>query len=349
MTAIQNTSDGPAVGSPISSAAFAVLMQPLGSFQQGETIAIAVSGGPDSMALTRLAQEWAEDCGLSLVGLTVDHRLRPQAKREAEQVSDWYMGLGLDHHILVWDEGRRVGQLDRSPQAAAREARFDLMSSWCREHGVQTLLVAHHADDQVETFVQRLLRGSGVDGLAAMAAKTLRQDVQVVRPLLDRSKADLVATCQAHQQSWIEDPSNEDEQFSRVRVRKLLAALEMEGLNSERLLDTVGHMQRVKEAIDHAVGQVFEEAERPSEAGTLTLDLSVLMAAPEEVGLRCLARCLCQISGANYPPRFDRLSRLYHALGTTDWSDRTLHGCQMRVSDAVVTITPEATERQNFG
>ena len=347
MTATADANDGMGEGSPITDAAFAALMQPLGPFQKGETVAVAVSGGPDSMALTRLVRVWAEYAGLVLVGLTVDHRLRSDAAREAEQVKTWFNGLNLDHHTLVWDDGDKIGQLDRSPQAAAREARFDLMSRWCRDHGVQTVLVAHHADDQAETFLQRLLRGSGVDGLAAMSAKTVRQNIQVVRPLLNYSKADLEATCRAHKQSWIEDPSNVDEQFSRVRVRKLLAALQIEGLSSERLLDTVGHMQRAKAAIDHAVEKVFEQAKRPSHEGALELDLPVLMAAPEEVGLRCLARSLCDVSAADYPPRFERLSRVYHALDTADWSDRTLHGCQLRVSGDVITITPEAKERQN--
>ena len=347
MIAAVTTTDNKDDGSPLTRADFTALMAPLMSFQSRGSIAIAVSGGPDSMALSCLAKDWAEESGLHLLGLTVDHRLRANAGQEAEQVHGWYKDLGLDHHVLVWEEGPSVGQLDRSPQAAAREARFELLCAWCRDRGISTVLLAHHADDQIETFLQRLVRGSGVDGLAAMAPKMKREGIEILRPLLSRSKADLIATCKAYEQPWIEDPSNQDEQYSRVRLRKLLSVLAAEGLSKDRLLDTVHHMQRVKDAIDHAVDEVFESAARRSDVGSLSIDLNVLLAAPEEVGLRCLARCLCQVSGAHYPPRFERLSRLYQALSTADWWDRTLHGCQVRVADSCLDISLEAVERQN--
>lgn len=324
-------------------------MEPFGPFPDGETMAVAVSGGPDSMALCRLVQVWSDNKGIKLIGLTVDHGLRPDAAQEAGQVSQWLKHRGMSHQTLVWEEGKTVGQLERSPQAAARDARFELMCRWCRDNGVLRLLIAHHADDQAETFLHRLVRGSGVDGLAAMAPETVRHGITLLRPLLRRFKADLIATCKAFDQPWIDDPSNDDDRYTRVRLRKLLSALEKEGFNTDRLLNTVTHMQRAKAAIDSAVTNVMRDAVRQTEPEALAVDYAVLKAAPEEVGLRCLARCLCQLSGAAYPPRFESLAHVYGALGTAEWSDRTLHGCQLRVTDGTLLVTPEAQERQNPG
>ncbi len=325
------------------------MMESCGPFDSQETLAIAVSGGPDSMALTRLAHTWAEKCGHTLVGLTVDHRLREAAKEEAYQVAEWFRGLDLDHHTLTWEEGASVGQLDRSPQAAARDARFSLISTWCDSHDVRSVLVAHHADDQAETFLQRLIRGSGVDGLAAMAQVSLRNDIRILRPLLDRPKTDLIATCEKYGQPWLNDPSNQDHQFTRVRLRTLLAELEEEGLDRDRLLETVGHLQRAKDAIDSAVEHLSMTAVMQQSQDSVHIDLTHLLAAPEEVGLRCLARHLARISGADYPPRFDSLMRVYRALGTAEWTDRTLHGCQLRLKATTLTMSKEARERQNSG
>ena len=335
------------MGNAVTNNEFKQLLAPLGPFAKGETIVVAVSGGADSMALSCLAQAWAKANELAIVGLTVDHRLREEGAKEAVQVSRWLGEYNVEHHTLVWQDGDAVGQLDRSPQAAAREARFNLMVRWCRDNKVANLLVAHHADDQAETFMQRLVRGSGLDGLAAMQHSMARDGIKILRPLLSRPKADLLATCEAFGQAWIDDPSNQDDRYTRVRLRNLLSALEEEGLDRDRLLNTVAHMQRAKAAIDDAAEHLMRDSVVVAENGFLTIDREVLLAAPDEVVLRCLARCLCQVSGAVYPPRFDSLFLVFEALGSTDWSDRTLHGCQMRVRNGSLVISLEAQERQN--
>ena len=235
---------------------FAQLMAPFGPYPSNEKIAVAVSGGPDSMSLTCLLQSWGRSRGLDIVGLTVDHRLREGAAEEAEQVSVWLRELGLSHHTLVWEAGKTMSHLDSSPQAAAREARFNLLVQWCLANHTSKLLIAHHSDDQAETFLQRLVRGSGIDGLASMRASVRRNEVILLRPLLVRPKADLIATCEALGQAWINDPSNQDQKYSRVRLRNLLEALAAEGLDRDRLLNTVSHIQRAKTAIDAAVGEL---------------------------------------------------------------------------------------------
>src|SRR5580700_10131771 len=151
---------------PVAAAEFAGLMAPFEPFEARPRLAVAVSGGADSMALALLAQRWAEARGGELTALTVDHRLREAAAGEAAQVGRWLGQRGITHRILVREDGHPRGGV----QAAARDARYRLLESWCREAGVLHLLVGHHREDQAETLLLRLARGSGLDGLAGMAA-----------------------------------------------------------------------------------------------------------------------------------------------------------------------------------
>lgn len=348
---VSQTEDA-ATGRAVTEQDFATLMAEFGLEPHTKAMAVAVSGGPDSMALCRLVQEWAEPRSLKVIGLTVDHRLRDEAADEAAKVSGWLDTIRVPHETLVWQDGATVKHLDRSSQAAARDARFDLMTAWCRENNVTCLLTAHHADDQAETFLMRLIRGSGVDGLAAMAGESKRGEVRVLRPLLTVTKADLISTCTRFNQSWVRDPSNDSDSYARTRVRKVMAALETEGLQRDRLLKTVTHMQRAQAAIESAVKDLRADATREDGAG-ITVDVALLCTAPDEVALRCLAWCLKAVSGASYAPRFDSLERVYICLKSTSdvtskaerWTDRTLHGCQLRLVNGCLSVTQEGQRR----
>src|SRR5690606_25207264 len=153
------------------------------------------------------------------------------------------------------------------------------------DNGAGHLFLAHHADDQVETFLLRLARGSGVDGLAAMAPSSVRDGVIIARPLLAFPKAGLEATCRAAGQGWIEDPSNASEASGRVRFRKARALLESEGLTRERLLATVAHMQRSRAALEHMVSDLLAAICARDDAGAARLAVAPLVGAPEEIAL----------------------------------------------------------------
>jgi len=191
------------------------LLAPLTRFPH---VALAVSGGPDSLALMRLAARWRAELGLALKlsVLTVDHGLRASSREEAELVGRMASALGLPHAILTW-EGKEPHS--RSLQARARAARYDLMVAYCHEHDIPVLVTAHHLDDQAETFLMRLKRGSGLDGLAAIPERGAWAGITVLRPLLDVPKARLVATLDEAGIAFVSDPSNVDPRFERARVR----------------------------------------------------------------------------------------------------------------------------------
>lgn len=308
----------------------------------GARVAAAVSGGADSMALAHLLAGWARDRDAHVHALTVDHGLRDEAAHEAARVAAWCAPLGLPHLTLRWDEGGAHRARAASAQAAARAARYRLMTRWCRDAGCSHLFLAHHADDQAETFLLRLARGSGVAGLAAMAPLAARDGVMLARPLLAMPKARLAAYCREIGQDWISDPSNDDALYGRVRFRNARGMLAREGLTTARLLATAGHMRRARAALDHYVGELLDRACAWDAFGVGRIALDDLRRAPEEVGLRALAAVLAAASGQVYPPRFERLLRLYESLRAGPWRDATLHGCLIARAGAVLTVTREA-------
>jgi tRNA(Ile)-lysidine synthase len=204
----------------LTPAAFAAVLAPLWPKGAGAA-AVAVSGGADSLALTLLMRDWAAAHGVALTALTVDHGLRPESTAEARQVGAWLAARGISHQVLAWDGDKPTANI----QATARQARYDLLTSWCRARGAPVLLLGHHADDQIETFLLRLGRGSGLRGLSAMRAIEKRNDIMVLRPFLATPKQALLETLRTCGQPWLDDPSNFDMRFRRSHVRALAAQL----------------------------------------------------------------------------------------------------------------------------
>ncbi|HVM79143.1 MAG TPA: tRNA lysidine(34) synthetase TilS [Stellaceae bacterium] len=301
-------------------------MAPLGPFEPRPLLAVAVSGGADSMALALLAERWARARGGRIVALTVDHRLRPESTAEARQVRRWLRARGIAHRVLVWSGERPRSDL----QAAARAARYRLLEEWCWECGCLHLLTAHHREDQAETFWLRLARGSGLDGLAGMAALSERASCRILRPLLPVAPERLRSLLRAQRQLWIEDPSNENPSFTRVRVRKARALLAAEGLGADRLGETMRHLGRARAALEAAAVGVMVHAVRIDPGGWAWLDPAILAKAPREIGLRVLAAVLATIGGTDYPPRLARIERLHDELLRDGLGGgRTLGGCRL--------------------
>ena len=314
-----------AAGSALSDDDFAALMQAIGPFGLRPHLAVAVSGGADSLALALLLRDWTAAQEGSLTALTIDHGLRPDAAGEARWVGRRLRALGVRHKILTWEGPKPRSGL----QAAARAARYRLLTDWCAGKGVLFLALAHHQDDQAETLLLRLGSGSGLDGLAAMSAVSETPAVRLLRPLLTVPKARLEASLQTRGLDWVEDPSNRDPQHSRVRLRQTMPALAREGLTAPRLAAAAEHLGRVRADLEQQVGSLLARAASLHPAGFARLDPAALPAAPEEVGRRALARLLICIGGADYPPRLERLERLYVRLARGLEKPATLGGCRI--------------------
>ncbi len=298
-----------------------------------DTIGVAVSGGGDSTALLVLA------CGHfradRVTALSVDHGLREEAKRELAKVADLCALLGCAHRIFTWSDWDQRGNL----QAEARAARHRLMAEWAAQTGAQTILLGHTGDDQAETVLMRLARGSGVDGLAAMQPVHVRDGVRWVRPLLDIAREDLRAFLLARGTVWSEDPTNEDDSFERIRLRKMMPELAKIGLDRARLVQTAAHMSRARTALRQQVKALAARIVQ-QQAGDLLIDRAGFEAAAPELQSRLMADALCFISGQTYPPRYAALSALMQD------GAGTLHGALLVSDTKTLRLTREAAALQ---
>ncbi len=284
-----------------------------------QSLGLAVSGGGDSMALMHLAAGWAEGAGVRLEVATVDHRLRPEAAAEAAMVARAAAALGLRHETLVWREAPGRGNL----QDAARRARYRLLGGWAEARGLAAVALGHTLDDQAETFLMRLARGSGVDGLAAMRADWQADGMRWLRPLLGLRRAALRAWLEARAISWAEDPSNDDSRYARVRARAALAELAPLGISAEGLAATAGRLSRARAALARAAHDAARAYCR-IEAGEVVCAPAALD-LPEETLTRLVAHALCWVSSSEYRPRHAALMR---ALADLHAGRRAvLHGC----------------------
>ena len=299
-------------------------MAALGPFERAPVVAVAVSGGPDSLALTLLANAWANARRGKAVGLSVDHGLRPEATDECRRVGAWLGGWGIEHHTLV----RRGAAPTRGVQAAARQARYRLLTDWCKRYGVLHLLLAHHRDDQAETFLMRLERGSGLDGLAGMSVLSADGGVRLLRPLLATPKADLIELLTQKQQDWIEDPSNRDPAFKRSQLRRRLS--QRSAAAAAALARTARDFGVHRCAVSAMTSDLAAAAVDLYPAGYARLTLRRFGGAPAAVRRRLLGRLLMCVGGTPYPPPANRLAALDGWLSGPDAvRGRTLAGCRL--------------------
>ncbi len=302
-------------------------------------VALAVSGGSDSIALMWLAARWAatQPHPPRLTVLTVDHGLRAEAAAEARQVAAWAQALGLEARILTWTGARPASGL----QAKARAMRYGLMRDWCLAFGSSLLVTAHTREDQAETFLMRLARGSGIRGLSAMRAGET-DTVMLERPLLETRRADLRATLKAAGQDWIEDPSNQDDRFERVRLRQALPMLAGLGLTPEAVTRSAARLERALAAIDGLCRDFLSRHVEIRPEGFALVDLQAFHKLDEEVAIQLLERLLGRLGGGDEPPRLIAVEALHHWLRRGGTEARTLAGCRLAQRKRHLLIGREA-------
>jgi tRNA(Ile)-lysidine synthase len=326
---------------PVRDEEIGALFAPLASFP----IAIlAVSGGADSVALMHLASRWRQQHSprTKLVVATVDHALRAASRSEADWVGREAHALGLDHETLTW-----VGDKPSSGiQDAAREARYRLLAARARSFaasGAVAIVTAHTEDDQAETLLMRLARGSGLDGLTAMSEqRALDEQCVLLRPLLGVSGARLRATLHAANLKWLEDPSNDADRFERVRLRKAGAALAAVGLTNDKIALSARRLRRAQVALDAGVSALHEATRLDLHGGAFaSFDHAAWLGAPEELRLRLLARLITSYGEQAEPLRLVQLEALADRLTEGGFEGATLGGAAVSRHGSVVRVFRE--------
>lgn len=297
-------------------------------------LGVAVSGGSDSLALLHLLADWGR---AALHAVTVDHRLRPGSASEALHVARICEGLGVPHRVLEWRGWDGTGNL----QDQARRNRYSLIADWARDEGLEAVALGHTADDLAETFLMRLSRAAGIDGLAAMEPVRVREGVIFLRPLLGQTRADLRAGLAARRVRWVEDPTNADEDYERVRARAALAALAPLGIDAMTVARSAVHLRDARQALARTAAD-WAAAQVRVAAGDVIFDRTALCRLPPDLIRRLVAGALCWVAGAGYPPRGAALSALLDALrGSPEAPGMTLHGCRAMISAMTLRITRE--------
>ena len=333
----------PEIGEAISPERIEALFAPLA---RARGILLAVSGGPDSTALLIMAARWAQLGARPKIEVaTVDHAMREGSREEAEAVAALAQRFGLSHRLIDW---RGVKPRSRI-QERAREARYQLLSACAQEIGADFLVTAHHADDQAETVLFRLFRGSGIGGLKGMEGATTAGGLTLARPLLGLRKAQLVAFCEACGETYANDPSNVDPRFARTHLRRLVDLLASEGFG----VDEIARLSRRAARMEEVVAiQAQEAAERLGWTRTReSRDATALFEQPLEIAQRLLRNEIARVAGKQVRQvRLDRVEALANALQGAQTENRAMRanvgGASVRLSSkGVLTFSPEALRK----
>ena len=309
---------------------------------------LAVSGGPDSMALMWLVVRWRNALahGPRLIAITVDHGLRSEAAAEARHVKRLARSLDVPHRTVRWTGAKPKTGLP----AAARAARYRLLAQAARAAGATHILTAHTRDDQAETLLMRMLRGSGISGLAAMARESGRDGVRLARPFLDVSKSRLIATLTRAKVGFADDPTNHDTNFTRPRLRAVMRVLAAEGGDSRNLARLASRLARANAAVEILVDGAerylalrYREPQSNSHAKTFdakTFDAKAFAAMPEEIRLRLLKRAIDRF-GHEGPSELGKVESLLAALdrACAGRPREGKPGLKQTLAGALVTLT----------
>ncbi len=303
-------------------------------------IAVGVSGGADSLALALLLCENLPS--VKIVALTVDHGLRPSSFDEAlytKKIMDMY---NIEHHILTWEGEKPVTAIEEQ----ARIARYSLLTDWCKKNNILHLAIAHHLWDQAETFLMRIHRGSGVFGLSSMDAITIKDGINILRPLLDVHPNVLKDYLKNKGISWVEDESNYCDDFLRVKMRKFLPILEKEiGISAVRLCDTVKNLQKTKVFLDDVVNNTIQNQTKCWKDVAYSFDYSIYSSWHDEVKFHVLGRIIKELNGLSYTPEADALLSIIEYMSDNDFESTTLGGSIIIKNELKVFIIKEYRDK----
>lgn len=297
------------------------------------------------MALTHLLSQWAaaQDTPLAVHAVTVDHGLRPEASQEAQEVGE-YVGAwpNISHFIYRW-KGRKP---ESAIQEKARQARYKLLTGHCKEHDIPVLFLAHHLNDQAETLLFRLSKGTGLDGLTGMKPATPHDSgVTLLRPLLRYAKSDLTDYVRENALSFVEDPTNLNLDQARPRLRSSQEALEKEGLTPDRLSLTAQRLYRARAALDHYADEAYSNSLSGNDTARVVYDLKRFREVPDEISVRLVLRAAKELIPAReYAPRLEKVENLVRDLVEAPaFTKRTLGGLIFERNDKVgkIVITIE--------
>ena len=304
-----------------------------------KSFAIAVSGGSDSLCLSYFGKIYRSEFKNKIHFLIVNHKLRTESKKEALKVKKILENKGIKSKILNWD-----GKIPKSNiQNNARNIRYSLISNYCSKKKIKYLLTAHHMDDQIENFFIRLFRGSGLTGLSSMSETfNYSDDLKIIRPLLDFKKVDLKYATLQYFKNYIKDPSNENEKYLRVRIRKQRKNLEKEGLDTKKIIRSINNLFLANKALNFYKNKAMGKHVSFSSKNKCTIDTKIFSEEPDEIIFKSFSDIFSLIAGSYYPPRSKKIINLIHRIKSKNYKKSTLGGCVVDKKNSFILISRES-------
>ena len=308
----------------------------LKKYKNNNTFVVAVSGGSDSLALVSIIKNLMQENKYKFFFAIVDHNLRKNSAAEASSVKRLLSKYDINLTIL-----KNKKKIDKNIQKNAREIRYNLLEKFCKKKKAKSLIVAHHQDDQVETFLIRLSRGSGVEGLSSMnEITTLKQGTSLIRPLLDFKKNELISITKHTFNKFFKDPSNKNRKFLRTNIRELKKNLEKKGIDIEKIVRSIKNIASTKEAINFYVERSIKKY--ITFKGKLTiLNLEKFRQEPKEIKYKIVNKIIKKTTNSYYPPRSKKVLNLIDGFQRNRIKKLTLGGCIFERKNRFLFVSKE--------
>jgi tRNA(Ile)-lysidine synthase len=303
-----------------------------------KNFAIAVSGGSDSLCLAYFSKVYSSEFKNKIHVLIVDHKLRLDSKNEAAKVKMILKKRNISSNILSWK-----GKIpSKNIQKNAREMRYSLISNYCLKKKLNNLVTAHHEDDQIETFLIRLIRGSGLTGLSSMAENTKYSNrLKIIRPFLSFKKKDLQYVTLKYFKTFIKDPSNKNNKFLRTRVRKYKKDMEREGLDTRKIIKTVKNLDSANKALSFYKNKALQKHSSFLSKNKCLINNRIFLEEADEIIFKSFSDVLSLVSGTYYPPRSKKIISLINRVKKNQFKKSTLGGCVIEKRDNFIIISKE--------
>ena len=298
---------------------------------------VAVSGGPDSLALTALSKIYKKEKKTSVYFALVDHGIRKKSYKEAILVKKLLNKQKISLNIIKIKE-----KLKKNIQAQARKERYKLLINFCKKRNIKYILTGHHSDDQIETFLIRLSRGSGVQGLSSMSEiRKIDKKIILFRPLLNFKKKDLIYIAKKNFGKIIKDPTNKDKKYLRTKIRLLKSQLEKSGIKHEQIIKSINNIASTKDTLNSYLERVKQTCVETKKKQTV-INLKNLFLEPDEIKLKVLGNEIKIFSKSYYPPRSKKVMNLINEIEFKKRNKFTLGGCLLKKAGNFLIITKEA-------
>ena len=307
-----------------------------------KNFALAVSGGADSLCLAYFAKIYSFEFNNKAHVLIVDHKLRKESSYEALKVKQILSKKNIYSRILKWK-----GEIPKKNiQKNARDMRYTLLSNYCIKNKVKYLITAHHGDDQIENFFIRLLRGSGLSGLSSMSEKVkYNKNLKIIRPFLKFEKKDLKYVTLNYFKTYIKDPSNKNEKFLRVRIRRYRKNMEKEGLDAKKIIKTVDNLFSADQALNFYKNKALYKHASFVSKNKCLINKKIFSEEAQEIIFKFFYDILPLVSGTYYPPRSKKVVNLINRLKSDKFAKSTLGGCIIEEKDNFILVSKELKKR----